>query len=147
MGEEELVPQKPASKAELLEVALVELDEDEPLFRLVGEAVWQALSDPACPVKELTRFELGVLRGLVRELRKRGSSTYGEAMAVSVRRLKLETGWKFEDLPHVARLLSGDGEAYLAVRHALGVIALAWQVQTYPTDVYLTAGSLILSLN
>ncbi|MBI5654041.1 hypothetical protein HZC53_00065 [Candidatus Uhrbacteria bacterium] len=147
MVEEKVTAQSPTGRAELLELALVELDEDEPLFRRVGEAVWQLLCDPACPVKELGRSELGVLKSLIDELRKRGNSGFGEALAVSLRRAKCEIGWKPEELPLAAELLSGDGETYLAARHAFGIIALAWQIQKHPTDVFLTAGSLLLSLN
>ena len=132
---------------ELVRLALAGIDVDEPLYQPVEDAVRQLLVDPACPVKPPSHTEMDILDALVEELHECGSHAFGEAAVVSLRRIKLETGWKPDDFPLAAKLLAGDGETYLEARHAFGSIALAWQIQKHPHDVILTAGGMILSIN
>lgn len=147
MDEEQVTIEHMIGYEELVRLALSGLDIDEPLYQPVEEAVRQLLADPVCPVKPPSHAEMDILDALVEELHESGSSIFGEATVVSLRRLKLETGWKPEDFPLAAKLLAGDGETYLEARHAFGLLALAWQVQKHPADVILTAGSMLLSIN
>ncbi|MFA5185002.1 MAG: hypothetical protein WC551_00755 [Patescibacteria group bacterium] len=147
MVEENVTIEQMIGYEELVRLALSGLDVDEPLYQPVEEAVKQLLADPACPVRPLSHAEMDILESLIDELHESGSSIFGEAAVVSLRRLKLETGWKPEDCPLAAKLLAGNGETYLEARHAFGLLALAWQIEKHPQDVILTAGSMLLSIN
>ena len=148
MVEEQATVQDLIGKEELVRLALEGLDEEDLLRRKVEDAVRLLCADPACPVKPLSHDELDRLETLLEELREGGPTVFGEATTVSLNRIKLEVQWNPGSFPLADSLMStAGGEAMLAARHAFGVIALAWQVQSHPRDVIITAGQFLRSIN
>lgn len=132
-------------KEEVIRLALRELDDEDPMYSRIREALEAALDDADCPLTEIGHDDLDVLDKLLLELEFNGDAAVEEALAVSLRRLKCETGWDPGLLPLSRPLLVGRLSQSLV--RALGAIALAWQVQTHPQDIMLTAGKLVLALN
>lgn len=139
--------QKLLGKEEVVRLALRGLDDEDPVYPRIRQALEAALADPDCPVKELGHDELNLLEKLLQELDQNGDTAVDEALQASLRRLRCETGWDPKLLPVSQPLLDGNGLTYLLTRNALGTIALAWQVQKHPCDIILTAGKLVLSFN
>ncbi len=129
------------------DLALSHIDDEDPLYAGVQEAIRGLMTDAVRPFGELTHADLDVLEGLIDELRDKGSARYDEAMIVSLHRIKCEIGWVPESDPTAERLLSSTNGAYLAARNAFGVIALAWQIQAHPTDLWFTGGTALQSVN
>gem|GEM_PF-7112619 len=139
--------QRLLGKAEVVRLALRELDDEDPVYPRIREALEAALDDPGCPLKELSHTELDRLETILQELDRESNTVQDEALQVSLHRLRCETSWDPKLLPASQALLNGVGMTYLLTRNALGVIALAWQVQTHPLDIILTAGKFIRSFN
>lgn len=129
------------------DLALSHLEDEDPMYASVQEAVRGLMTDAVRPFGELTRDDLDLLEGLMDKLRDEGSARYDEAMIVSLYRLKRELGWVPESDPTAERLLSGTNGAYLAARNAFGVIALAWQIKAHPTDLWFTGGVALRSVS
>ncbi len=139
--------QKMLGQEEVVRLALRELDDEDPVYGRIREALEAALADPACPLGGLSHDDLDRLEAVLQELDQNGDTAVDEALQVSLRRLRCETGWDPKDLPVSQPLLDGNGLTYLLTRNALGTIALAWQVQAHPQDMLLTAGQLVLAVN
>ncbi|MDQ7814457.1 MAG: hypothetical protein RDU25_01450 [Patescibacteria group bacterium] len=129
------------------DLALSHLDEEDPVYPGVQEAVRGLLTDAVRPFGELTHDDLNLLEGLIDKLRDEGSARYDEAMIVSLHRIKRELGWVPESDPTAERLLSSTNGAYLAARNAFGVIALAWQIKAHPTDLWFTGGTALRAVS
>lgn len=139
--------QKMLGQEEVVRLALRGLDDEDPVYGRIREALEAALADPACPLSGLSHDDLDRLEAVLQELDQNGDTAVDEALQVSLRRIRCETGWDPKDLPVSQPLLDGNGLTYLLTRNALGTIALAWQVQAHPQDMLLTAGQLILAVN
>lgn len=139
--------QKMLGKEEVVRLALRELDDEDPVYGRIREALVAALADPGCPLKVMSHDDLDRLESQVQELGQGSDASTDEALQVSLRRLRCETGWDPKLLPTSQSLLEGNGLTYLLTRNALGMIALAWQVQAHPQDVILTAGRFLLAFN
>lgn len=139
--------QRMLGKEEVVRLALRELDDEDPVYGRIREALEAALADHGCPLKVLSHADLDRLESYVEELERGGDTFRDEALQVSLRRLRCEIGWDPMLLPTSQPLLDGNGLTYLLTRNALGMIALAWQVQAHPQDVILTAGRFLLAFN
>jgi hypothetical protein len=137
--------QRILGQAEVVRLALRELDDEDSVYPRIRDALEAALADPGCPLTELGHAELDQLEALLLDLDQSGEAAVDEALQVSLRRLRCETGWDPRLLPVSQPLLEGVGLTYLLTRNALGTLALAWQVQAHPLDVILTVGKFILA--
>jgi len=130
--------QQSVGKEEMVRLAVRDLNEEEPFYRHIENELRAMLDDPACPVRPCTPAEMVRLELLLEEITEGGDQVLETAMAVSLQRIRQEGSWDPVTYPDIAKLLRSDVETFKAMRNALGVIALAWQVQQHPRHIILT---------
>ncbi len=130
----------------LLVIAREQIPSTCPNRPLAVGALMAAARDTATPALALDSRQITCLRGKLAALGAAGTLAMNEALLVSLLLVKRESSWDPERLPTV-RQASKVPETYLAIRNALGVLALAWQLRERPDALVLTRDALVTHIN
>ncbi len=121
----------------LIVLAMRYVPSDHPLHSSILSEVRRSAARPELGLSTLTEEDITALRIMLEELKYKGSLVLDDALLASILRFKKQTRIADFEQPLKAPEYAGKVINYFLLRNALGVLALAWQLQVHPKDLIL----------